>query len=176
MSRAFALLIALLAFLTVPAAAAAAVELKVDKDTVKTVLGETFTIKTEIVNSGDAATDQLLAHLNVASLTEDVYVDPEDWSAERSQVVESLDPGETRSLTWEIQAVNDGSFDAYVVVLPNGESTSGKGPLVVSPPVHLDVAGRRTLNAGGALPVAIAVPILLGLLAVGNRLRMRRSN
>jgi hypothetical protein len=37
------------------------------------------------------------------------------------------------------------------------------------------VAGRRTLTAGGALPVAVAVPILLGLTAATVRFRGRRA-
>jgi hypothetical protein len=79
------------------------------------------------------------------------------------------------SLSWEIQAVNAGSFDVYVVMLPNGTSSAGTGPLVVSPPVHITVKARRTLNAGGSLPVVVVVPSLLGLAVVVTRLRARRT-
>ena len=81
-----------------------------------------------------------MAHLNVASL-DGSYVDLEDWSADVTRSVASLEPGSTTSLSWEFQAVNTGSFDVYVVVLPNGTSTVG--PLVASPPVHVIVAGPR---------------------------------
>jgi len=75
---------------------------------------------------------------------------------------------------WQLQAVNVGTFDVYVVLLPDASTTAGTGPLVVSPPVHVTVKARATLNAGGALPVAIAVPLLISLLALAIRLRRRR--
>ena len=140
---------------------------------VSTVLGGRFTLETEVTNTGTAASGALLAHLNVASLEGSVYVDPEDWSADRSQELE-LQPGETRRLSWEIQAVNSGSFAAYVVVLPFGNKSAANENLVVSPLVKLEVAPRSTLNAGGTLPVVLLVPLLLGFLAAAARLRLRR--
>jgi len=171
------LLLALTAPFGLAASPAAAttedVEVTFDRSEVSTVLGGRFTLQTTIVNSGGAQTDPILAHLNVASLTSDVYVDPEDWSADRSKEVAPLRPGQSTSLSWDIQAVNAGSFDVYVVLLPNGPSTAGEGPLVVSPPVHLKVAGRRTLSPGGVMPVVIVVPVLLGLVAAAARFRLR---
>ena len=142
---------------------------------VSTVLGGRFTLETKVTNTGTAASGALLAHLNVASLEGSVYVDPEDWSADRSQELE-LQPGETRRLSWEIQAVNSGSFAAYVVVLPFGNKSAANENLVVSPLVKLEVAPRSTLNAGGTLPVVLLVPLLLGFLAAAARLRLRRRH
>lgn len=147
----------------------------VDPTRVSTVLGDRFTIKTDVTNPGRAATGPLLAHLNIASITGSVYVDPEDWSASRSKEL-SLHPGETRTLSWELQAVNSGSFAVYVVILPFTTATVGNEPLVVSPQVRLQVASRSTLTAGGALPVVLVVPLLLGLAAAGARLRVRRRS
>jgi hypothetical protein len=155
--------------------ALAGVEVTVDQSRVGTVIGDTFTIHTRVSNTGASATDPLLAHLNVVSLTSDVYVDPEDWSSSRTQELTSLAPGASTQLSWEIQAVNAGSFDVYVVVLPDGTASAGSGPLVVSPPVHAEVAARRTLNAEGSLPIVVAVPVLLGLVTATIRLRLRRA-
>jgi len=63
----------------------------------------------------------------------------------------------------------------YVVVLANGASPDGTGSLAVSPPLLVTVAGRRTLSAGGVLPVAVAVPVLLGLALAVARIRLRRT-
>ena len=41
-------------------------------------MGEKFTVTSRIANRGTTPTDRFVAHLNVASLTERVYVDPED--------------------------------------------------------------------------------------------------
>jgi len=133
------------------------------------------TVRAQFTNSGTAPTDRLVADLNVASLT-GVYVDLEDWSASRTHELAPLAPGRSTTLSWDVQAVNAGSFDVYVVVLPNGPSTAGTGPLVVSPPLHVTVTGRRTLNAGGALPVVIVMPVLLGLVAAATRIRIRQPD
>jgi hypothetical protein len=151
------------------------VEVTFDQSRVATTLGDRFTLLSRIVNTGAAPTDRLIAHLNVASLTGDVYVDPEDWSSSRSHDVATLDPGRRTSISWDIQAVNAGSFDVYVVLLPNGASSAGTGPLVVSPPVHVSVAGRQTLTAGGALPVVIVIPVLIGLAAATAWYRRRAA-
>jgi hypothetical protein len=82
--------------------------------------------------------------------------------------------GGSTSLSWQFQAVNTGRFDIYVVLIPNGASTAGAGPLVVSQPLHVTVAGKRTLTAAGSLPVAIVVPIVLGLAAAAARYRRLR--
>jgi hypothetical protein len=69
-----------------------------------------------------------------------------------------------------MQAVNDGDFGIYVAVLPkSGEAT----PPTTGPTIHLDVAERKTLNAGGIVPLVLGIPAALGLLALGVRLRRR---
>ena len=170
------LLVGLLACTPTPAMAAPIIVTVTMKPTqVTTVLGERFTLETEVTNTGTAPSGVLLAHLNVASIEGSVYVDPEDWSADRSQELE-LQPGETRRLSWEVQAVNSGSFAAYVVVLPFGNTTAAAASLVVSPLVKVEVAPRSTLNAGGTLPVVLLVPVLLGIITGAARLRLRRRH
>lgn len=160
----------------VPAAANAEpinVEVVADPPVVSTVLGDHFEITSEVKNTGSAPTGEILAHLNVASIEGSVYVDPEDWSPARSQQL-SLQPGESKELTWEIQAVNSGHFAAYVVVVPFGSSVTGNEDLKISQLVNVDVAPRATLTAGGALPVVVAVPVLVGLVAAAALFRVRR--
>jgi hypothetical protein len=171
----FALLVGMLTWLPVPVLAAAPLSVKVVAEPahIETVLGGRFMITTEITNTGTAPSGEILAHLNVASIEGSVYVDPEDWSPSRSQQL-SLRPGESRKLTWEIQAVNAGHFAAYVVVVPFGDKVVGKEPLMISPLVDVEVATKPTLTAGGALPVVVLVPLLLGLAAAGVFFRARR--
>ena len=138
------------------------VEVAANPPVVSTVLGGRFMITTEVKNAGNAPTGEILAHLNVASIEGSVYVDPEDWSSDRSQQL-SLKPGESRKLSWEIQAVNSGLFAAYVVVVPFGNTVNGNENLTTTPLIRVDVAPRTTLTAGGALPVVLAVPLLIGL-------------
>jgi hypothetical protein len=164
-----------LTWLPAPALAETPLSVKVvvEPAQVKTLLGDRFMITTEITNTSATPSGEILAHLNVASIEGSVYVDPEDWSPGRSQQL-SLKPGESRKLSWEIQAVNAGHFAAYVVVVPFGSKVAGNEALMISPLVNVDVASRSTLTAGGALPVVVMVPLLLGLAAAGLLFRARR--
>jgi hypothetical protein len=150
------------------------IEVTVDQTRLTAVIGDRVTIRAHVTNSGTVPTDPLIAHLNVASLTGS-YVDLEDWTAGPTLPVAPVDAGSTTALSWNIQAVNAGSFDVYVVLLPDGATSAGTGPLVASSPVHVTVAGERTLNAGGSLPVVIVVPLLLGCAAAAVRWRLRRG-
>jgi hypothetical protein len=123
-------------------------------------IGQTLTVESVVSQSGPA-----IAHLNVVSL-DGVYVDLEDWTQDVTQPVPA---GADTQLDWEFQAVNPGHFTVYVVLIPQS------GRLVAGPPVHITVAPRQTLDTGGALPVAIAVPLLLGAATVTGRLRARRQ-
>jgi hypothetical protein len=169
------LLVGVLTWLPAPAIAAEPLSVKVIVEPVhlETVLGGRFMITTEITNTGAAPSGEILAHLNVASIEGSVYVDPEDWSPNRSQQL-SLEPGERQKLSWEIQAVNAGHFAAYVVVVPFGSNVAGNEALMISPLVDVDVASKSTLTAGGALPVVVMVPLLLGLAAAGVFFGARR--
>ena len=59
--------------------------------------------------------------------------------------VHSVVWGETRTLSWEVQAVNSGSFAVYVVVLPFGATTVAAEKLVASPMVK--TRGRAAIHA-----------------------------
>jgi hypothetical protein len=156
--------------------AAAGVGVAVDRPQVTVRLGEGFGFHSTIANQGTRPVAGLVAHLNVVSLRSGVYVDPEDWSSERTQFLAPLRPGASTTVSWTVKAVNSGDFAVYVVVVPSrGALASGDRRLAVSGPVAAHVTEHRTLNAGGILPLALCVPGLLGALTVGTRLRRRRS-
>jgi hypothetical protein len=153
---------AVLAAVLAPGSAAAAPgpTITMDQSQISAVVGQTLALQSTV----NGQTTPAIAHLNVTSL-DGVYVDLEDWTKD---VTQPLGPGETQ-LDWEVQAVNSGHFALYVVLIPQS------GPLVVSPPVHVTVAARQTLDTAGALPVAIAIPTLLGLAALATRRPWQRS-
>jgi hypothetical protein len=148
------------------------VEVTLDRSAVASVLGEHITVRSTVTNTGTTRTGGLIAHLDVVSLHDDVYVDPEDWSSDRSIDVESLEPGDHATLEWTVQNVNAGEFDVYAVVLPTGPPAAAGG-LSVSPALRLTVASRRTLDPGGSLLVVATVPLVVGLFASGTRRRRR---
>ncbi len=136
-------------------------------------LGRSFSFRTSITNTGARAVPNLVEHLNIASLEPGVYVDPEDWSSNRTQYRGSLLPGQSISSRWTVDPVNGGHFAIYVAAFPGGGGSAPSAGSTVSPLFRVQVAEHRTLNPGGVLPLAVAIPGILGLLALGLRLRRR---
>jgi hypothetical protein len=179
MSRRCALgtvLVALAGVLLLAASASAAdqtprVSVATDREQISTKLGGKFTFRTTIANRGSTAVSGLIAHLNVLSLRDGVYVDPEDWSPRRTVYLDTISAGGSVTTTWRMQAVNDGSFGVYVAVLPS--SGVARAP-TTGPTIHLAVEERKTLNAGGILPLALGIPALLGVLTLALMVHTRR--
>ncbi len=142
----------------------------VDRTEITTRLGDTVAFRSTIANDGPATVSGAIAHLNVLSLRDGVYVDPEDWSSQRTRYLSPLRAGASTSITWHVRAVSGGVIGIYVAVLPE----IGAGiPPPASPLIRLDVADTRTLNAGGIVPLALGIPALIGVLTLGVRLRRR---
>lgn len=169
MIRAFAITLVVLSVFAAPGAAAGGVSVSTDRTEVSTSLGRNFSFTTRVENGDSTPTAPLVAQLDVLSLRPGTYVDPEDWSARRTVYLGTIPARGTRSVTWTVKAVNSGQIGVFVAVLPQ----SGSGAPAASPTIRVDIAKRRTLNSGGILPLALGVPALLGLLAVGVRLRRR---
>jgi len=172
-SRRRTILVALVAaLLLAPGAQAVApaahLSVTVDHARISTKLGHKFVFRSTITNRGSAAATGQIAHLNVLSLYPGVYVDPEDWSSQRTRYLDTIPAGGASTVTWRMQAVNDGDFGVYVTVLPNSGSAR---PPATGPAIRVAVAERKTLNSGGILPLALAVPGILGLMVLGRRLR-----
>ncbi|HEY3000829.1 MAG TPA: hypothetical protein VGJ44_00640 [Kribbellaceae bacterium] len=173
-------LLAAAVMIAFPAAAAptpqpgGGVQVTLDQQRITATVGQVLTLESTVTNPGGSPSDRLVAHLNVASLS-GVYVDLEDWSGDVTRTVDPIPPGDDTAIEWEIQAVNTGDFDVYVVVLPAGPTTAGRGPLVAGPPLHLTVTARPNSSAAGTLPVTLGVPALLALAVLATALRNRRT-
>jgi hypothetical protein len=168
---------ALVAFLllTAPVAARAsvptpAVSVSVDRTNVVTSLGHEFTFRSTFTNRTMSTLGGLIAHLNVLSYDGGVYVDPEDWSPHRTRYLAAIPAGGSTTITWNMHAVNAGTFAVYVAVLPHRPSAL---PPTTGPAIHLAVAKRTTINSEGILPLALGIPAMLALLLLGARVRRR---
>lgn len=127
--------------------------------------GEYFTFSTNISNNGTETTPSLVAHLNVGSLKKGIYVDPEDWSSERTLFLEPLGPGASVNLTWRVHALFAGDIAVYVVVLPMDAASTP----AVSDEVIVHVEKWSVMYLSDVTPVVIAVPVVLGTLYIGLR-------
>ena len=145
----------------------------VSKSKVSAVTGDVFTFTSEIRNSSSEATPALIANLDFVAIDGGTYVDPEDWSAERTLAVDPIAAGSTASQTWTVKTVLEGDVAAYVVVLPAPPTLVAESPIAVSPAIQMHVEEHRALNPGGVLPTVLGVPLLL-LLAFGGLRAVRR--
>jgi hypothetical protein len=166
-----AALLVLLSAATSAAGATPGLVVTVDHAAVVTKLGHTFVIHSTISNNTETPAKNLIAHLNVLSLRNDVYVDPEDWSSHRTRYLPPIPARGATTLTWKLNAVNAGHLAVYVAVLPQDAATAP----TTGPTVAVRITDRRTLNSGGILPLALGLPAGLGLLALLLRLGRRRA-
>jgi hypothetical protein len=158
----------------------ATVSVELNRTSIATRIGERFAFTSTLRNDSDRPVPGRIAHLNILSVDPGVYVDPEDWSARRTQYLETLPPGGSARLAWTVQAVNSGRFVLYVAVsageggASRGGTLEGGDQVSASNALRLSVAQRRTINAGGILPLAVAVPgTVLALLGFTIRRRRR---
>jgi hypothetical protein len=166
--------LALCAFvaLALAAPAGAAVSIRNDRVAIETRLGHKFAFHSTIENNGVAPARDLVAHLNVVDLSGHTYVDPEDWSSQRTRYLHTIPPGDSTTLTWPMNAVNAGAVGIYVAVLPR---SGAPVPPATGPTIRVRIEDRKTLNSGGIVPLALGIPGALGLLALGVRLSRRRA-
>ena len=138
---------------------------------INTELGRNVLVHATFRNSGPSTTGSLIAHLNVLSLRSGVEVDPEDWSTHRTRYLGALPADSSRTITWKVHAINTGKIALYVAVIPQAGLSARPA---TGRTVQLDVAGRRTLNSGGILPLALGIPALLALMTGGIQVARRR--
>jgi hypothetical protein len=139
-----------------------------------TLVGDSFTFTSTISNDGSDATPTLIANLDFVSVDHSTYVDPEDWSPERTLIVAPIDAGASATQSWTINTVLQGKVAAYVVVLPDATQPTAIDRLATSPPIYMHVSEQRKLNPGGVLPVVLIVPGLIAAAFTGLQVSRRR--
>lgn len=149
--------------------AVASVQISQDTTTARAAIGEPFSFTTTVRNPGDQPLTGLVAHLDIVGLDPDVYVDPEDWSSQRTQYLPPVPAHGATRLSWSVNAVNPGRLVVYVsLVTATGDS------VVTGPALHAEVSAQQRLDAAGVVPVAVAVPTVVLALLVAARVRRRR--
>jgi hypothetical protein len=166
------MLLAALVLLVAAPLARAAVSVRNDRVAIETRLGHRFVFHSTVENRGATPARGLVAHLNVVDLTGHTYVDPEDWSSQRTRYLQPLPPGASTTLRWPLNAVNAGAVGIYVAVLPR---SGAPVPPTTGSTVRVSIQDRKTLNSGGILPLALGIPGVVGLVALGVRSSRRRS-
>jgi hypothetical protein len=152
------------------ATGAADISVELDRTELSTSIGQRFGFTSTIRNNSDEPMEGVVAHLNVLGLDPDIYVDPEDWSSDRTQFLDPLPAHESARLTWEVQAVSPGDLAIYVTVTRQ----EGVDDVTASKALRVSVAQARKLNAAAAAPLVIGMPAGVLVLLVLATLRRRR--
>jgi hypothetical protein len=114
-----------------------AVRISLDRANQSARLGASFALDSTISNVGSRPLSGLVAHLKVVSLTAGVYVDPEDWSPQRTRYLGPLAPRESVRIGWRVDAVSRGRFAVYVVAIPRRSPGTPSVGLAIGPPLSL---------------------------------------
>jgi hypothetical protein len=138
--------------------------------------GDSLVYNSTVTNGGGTDTPSLTVALNIINLDAagDV-VDPEDWSPQRTQYIETLKPGESKSLKWRVNGIMDGDYMVYMVVIPKPHAPDVTTKAVASHGIHLTVKPFTKLNPKGILLYVLGTPIVLVLGMVYLMRRRQKS-
>jgi hypothetical protein len=149
--------------------------ISVDMDYSIVKAGDKVVYNTTMSNSGAEPSPPLSVAMNIINLDAagDV-VDPEDWSPQRTQYIESLGPGQSSKMSWTVNAILDGNYLIYMTLIPEPAGQKATSQPVASSAINLTVTPFTKLNPGGVLPYAVGGPIVL-LLGMSLLRRHRRK-
>jgi hypothetical protein len=149
------------------------IQISIDMDATTVNAGTPIRYNTVVTNPASEKSPPLIVAMNIINLHgAGEPVDPEDWSPQRTQYLDGLEAGGSTKLTWRVNAILDGDFMVYMVVVPAPSAPEKTSHPVTSSGIHLTVKPFTRLNPGGVLPYAIGGPILILVIILGiNRLR-----
>lgn len=129
--------------------------IQISQESASLLAGDWIEFNTILRNDGATATPPLVAHLNIAAVAQGPYVDPEDWSSQRTQYLSPLAPGESVELNWQLHTLVKGEFAFFVTVVSPDKVFSP----VVSPSLLAQVAPDNILPLNEVIPVVAVVPL-----------------
>jgi ABC-2 type transport system permease protein len=153
-----------------------ALQISIDMGYTTVKAGDHILFNTVVTNAGETASPPVAVAMNIVNLNAagDV-VDPEDWSPQRTQYLDTVAAGQSVSLGWRVNAILDGDYLVYMVAIPEPAGRDATSQPVASAGIHLTVTPFTRLNPRGVLPYAIGGPVLLALGIVYIYRRRRRD-
>ena len=141
------------------------IQISIDQDVAVVKTGDIVEFNTIVTNNSAQASPPLIVAMNIINLdAEGDVVDPEDWSPERTQYIDSLGSGQSETLSWVINTILDGDYMVYMVLIPTPADQGSTSLPIASSGIHLTVTPFTRLNPLGILPYAIGGPALLVLI------------
>ncbi len=136
--------------------------------------GQKIAFNSIVTNNGTETSPPMHVSMNIIKIGSGEPVDPEDWSPERSQEVEPIAPGQSAEQAWSVQGILEGNYMVYVTVVPTPAGPDTTTQTTSSTGIHLIVKPfANAQNPGGVVPIAIAIPTILTVVALLIRRRWR---
>ena len=155
----------IMAFDGAPSSLQPPLQITIDLDYKQVNAGDHVPFNTEVTNAGAEQSSSLIVAMNIINLdAEGEIVDPEDWSPQRTQYIKSLAPNQSAKLAWQVDAILEGDYMVYMVVIPAPDKAEETSQPIASQGIHLIVKPFTRLNPGGVLPYAIGGPLLMLLI------------
>ena len=120
------------------------------------IAGQIITVNGTITNLGSSPVGGI-AYISIIDVKDKIPIDLEDWSAHKGIAIDSIAPGKSISMEWNVRLVKDGSYTVVILF----SSNDGSVPPTASSKTFLEVAPKQNLNPGNVLPVVFGVPALL---------------
>ncbi len=159
---------------TAPRVTQLPLQISIDLDYKIVKASDKVLFNTVVTNNGTEPSPPLSVAMNIINLNaKGDVVDPEDWSPQRTQYLEQLGPGRSATQSWRVNAILDGDYMVYMVLLPAPTGPEATSYPIASSGIHLTVTPFTRLNPGGVLVYAIGGPVVV-LLGVFLIYRFRR--
>jgi len=136
-------------------------------------MGDRLAFETVIRNGGGKPVEGLIAWISLVQVDQgkEQPIDLEDWSAHKAISRTSLAPGEAVQTRWPMRLIQSGHY-RVVVSAVSRDGTS----LTPSPFADFTVRQKPVVESSRVLPVAVGLPLLLGISLVGWRRRGRSAD
>lgn len=136
-------------------------------------MGDRLAFETTIRNGGDRPVDGLIAWISLVQVDQgkEQPIDLEDWSAHKAISRASLAPGETIKTNWPMRLIQSGHYRVVVSAVSRDGAS-----LTPSPFADFTVRQKPVVESSRVLPVAVGLPLLLGISFIGWRQRDRGAD
>jgi hypothetical protein len=136
-------------------------------------MGDVIEFESNVTNNGASPLKGLVAYISLIRVTEgqEIPMDLEDWSAQKADKIDLLNPNDSASSKWSMRLIDSGDYVVYITVVDKNQKTP-----IVSEVAELKIAKRQQLNPNNVLPIAFGMPVLIILifLSAGIYRRLRR--
>lgn len=134
------------------------------------IAGQIIAVNGTITNLGSSPAGGI-AYISIIDVKDKIPIDLEDWSAHKGIAIDSISPGKSIPMEWNVRLVKDGSYTIVILF----SSNDGSVPPTASSKTFLEVAPKQNLNPGNVLPVVFVVPaLLMAILGTINYVRGRK--